>query len=80
MLTEKNKDLLSAKYQQRLNHLMVLRIHVNLAKDMDLIQVANNMVLKKSKKRSTLANLCKVQTGYCVYTSLFVLVKWNVNT
>ena len=38
------------------------------------------MVLTKSEKRSTLANLCKVQTGYCVYTSMFVLVKWNVNT
>ena len=31
------------------------------------------------KKRSTLANLCKVQAGYCEYTSMFVLVKWNVN-
>ena len=47
---------------------------------MDLIQVAINMVSKNSEKRSTLANLCKVQTGYCVYTSMFVLVKWNVNT
>ena len=59
---------------------MVLHIHVNLAKDMGLIQVAINMVSKKSEKRSTLVNLCKVQTGYCVHTSMFVLVKWNVNT
>ena len=60
---------------------MVLHTHVNLAKDMDFIQVAINMVSKISeKKRSTLANLCKVQTGCCVYTSMFVLVKWNVNT
>ena len=40
--------LRSTTSQQRLNHLMVLHIHVNLAKDMDLIQVANNMVSKKS--------------------------------
>ena len=80
MLTEKNKELRSTKSQQRLNHLMVLHIYVNLAKDMHLIQVANYVVLKKSDKRSTLANLCKVQTAYCVYTSMFVLVKWNVNT
>ena len=59
---------------------MGLHIHANLAKDMDLIQVAINMVLKKSDKRSTLANLCKIQTGYYVYTRIFVLVKWNVNT
>ena len=44
---------------------------------MDLIQVTIIMVSKNSEKRSTLANLCKVQTGYCVYTSMFVLVKWN---
>ena len=59
---------------------MVLHIHVNVAKDMDLIQVADCMVLKKSEKRSTLANFRKVQTGYCVYTSMFALAKWNVNT
>ena len=47
---------------------------------MDLIQIAINMVSKKSGKRSTLANLCKVRTGYCVYTSMLGLVKWNVNT
>ena len=47
---------------------------------MDLIQVANYMVSKTSGKRSTLANVCKVQTEYCVYISMFVLVKWNVNT
>ena len=35
---------------QRLNHLMVLHIHVNLAKDIDLIQVTNSIVLKKSVK------------------------------
>ena len=29
---------------------MLLHIHLNLAKDMDLIQVANNTVLKKSVK------------------------------
>ena len=34
---------------------------------MDLIQVANYVVSKKSEKRSTLANLYKVQTEYvCV--------------
>ena len=49
-------------------------------KDMDLIQVPDYIVLIKSEKRSTLANFCKVQTEYCVYTSMFVLVKWNVNT
>ena len=27
-----------------------------------------------------MTNLSKVQTGYCVFTSMFVLVKWNVNT
>ena len=59
---------------------MVLHIHVNLAKNMNLIQVANNMVSKKSEKRSTLVNLCEVQGGYCVYTSMSALVKWNVNT
>ena len=59
---------------------MVLHIHVNLAKYMNLIQVANNMVSKKSEKRSTLVNLCEVQGGYCVYTSMSALVKWNVNT
>ena len=58
----------------------MLQMHVNLAKDMDLIQASDYMVLKKSEKRSTLANLCEVQTGYCVYTSMFMLVKWSVNT
>ena len=55
-------------------------MHVNLAKDMDLRQASDYMVLKKSEKRSTLANLCEVQTGYCVYTSMFMLVKWSVIT
>ena len=62
---------------------MVLHIHVNLVQDVDLIQVANYMVLEKSEKRSNMANLCKVQTvqsSYCVYASMFVLIKWNVNT
>ena len=54
---------------------MVLHVHVNLAKDMDFIQVAINVVSKKSEKRNTLANLYKVQTGYCVYTSMFMLVQ-----
>ena len=58
---------------------MVLRIHVNLAKNMNLTQVANNMVSKNQKRRSTLPSLYKVQTGNRVYTSMFVLVKWNVN-
>ena len=35
------------------------------------------MVLKKSEK---MTNLSKVQTGYCVFTSMFVFVKWNVST
>ena len=35
---------------QRLNHLMLLHIHLNLAKDLDVRQVANNTVLKKSVK------------------------------
>ena len=35
---------------QRLNHLTVLHIHVNLEKHMELIQVAYNIVLKKSIK------------------------------
>ena len=47
---------------------------------MDLIQVAISMVSKKSEKKSTLANLCKVQTGYYVYTSMIVSVKWHVYT
>ena len=42
---------------------MVLHIHVNLAKDMNLIQVAN-----------------KVQARYSVYTIMFAVVKWDVNT
>ena len=49
MLTENNKHLRSTT-SQTLNHLMVLHIHVNLAKDIDLIQFANNIVLKKSVK------------------------------
>ena len=47
---------------------------------MDLMQVTNYIVSKKSEKKSTLANLCKVKTGYCVYISMFVLKKWNVTT
>ena len=39
---------------------------MNLAKDVDLIQVANYMVSKKSEKKITVASLCKVQTEYCV--------------
>ena len=35
---------------QRLNDLTVLHIHVNLEKHMELIQVAYNIVLKKSIK------------------------------
>ena len=73
----------STSSQQSLNHFMVLHIHVNLVQDVDLIQVANYMVLEKSEKRSNMANLCKVQTvqsSYCVYASMFVLIKWNVNT
>ena len=31
-------------------------------------------------ERSTLVNLCKIQIEYCVYRSLIVLVKCNVNT
>ena len=27
-----------------------------------------------------MTNLSKVQTGYCVFTSMFVFVKWNVST
>ena len=50
-MTEKNKDLRSTTSQQRLNHLMVLHIHVNLVRDMELIQVANNMVSKKLEKK-----------------------------
>ena len=43
--------LRSTTSQQGLNHLMVLHIHVNLAKDIDLMQVAINMVSKKSEKK-----------------------------
>ena len=35
---------------QRLNHLMVLHIHVNLAKDIDLIQVTKKKFKKIFKK------------------------------
>ena len=35
---------------------------------------------KIRKKRSPLANLCKVQAGYCVYVSMFVMEKWNIDT
>ena len=47
---------------------------------MRLMQVAINMVLKKSERRSTLVGLCKAQIGYWAYTSMFVFIKWNVNT
>ena len=43
--------LRSTTRQQRLNHLMVLHIHINLAKDMDLIQVTIKMISKKSEKK-----------------------------
>ena len=43
--------LQSTTSQQRLNHLMVLHIHVSFAKDVDLKQVTNNMISKKSEKR-----------------------------
>ena len=49
MLTEKNKHLQSTT-SQRLNHVMVLHIHVNFAKDKDFKQAANNIVLKQSVK------------------------------
>ena len=43
--------LRSTTSQQRLNHLMVLHIHVSFAKDMGLKQVTNNMISKKSEKK-----------------------------
>ena len=58
MLIEKNKYLPSTTSQQRLNHLMVLHVYVNLAKDMDLIQVTINMVSKKSEKKEVLWPIC----------------------
>ena len=79
MLTEK-KDLLTINHKSAETKLFDgVTYPCKFNRDMDLIQVANYVVSKKSEKRSTLANLYKVQTGYCVYTNMFVLVKWNVN-
>ena len=66
MLIEKNKDLLTInhKYVETKSYDGVT--YMNLAKDVDFIQVANYMVSKKSEKRSTLASLCKVKTEYYV--------------
>ena len=33
-----------------------------------------------AKDMDLMAILCKVQTGYCAYISMFVFVKWDVNT
>ena len=41
---------------------------------------SQNRFEKIRKRRSTLVNLCKVQAGYCVYISMFVMGKWNINT
>ena len=57
--------LRSSTSQQRLIHLMVLHIHISLAKDMDLIQVAINMASKKSEK--------KEHSGQFVQSSSWIL-------
>ena len=75
MLTEKDEDLFMINHKAPETKSFDGVTYINLTKEMDLTQVANYMVSKKSEKRSTLANLCKVQTGYCVYISMFVLVK-----
>ena len=66
LLTEKNKDLLTVNHKSVESKSFDGVAYMNLAKDMDLIQVANYMVSKKSEKRRTLARLCKVDTEYCV--------------
>ena len=62
MLTEKNKDLLTINHKPAEAKSFDDVTYINLGKYMDLIQVANYMISKKSEKRSTLVNLCKVQS------------------
>ena len=49
---------------------MVLHIHVILAKDMDLIHVANNIVLKKSVKNDQIVQSSNWILCICKYVGV----------
>ena len=80
MFTEKNKDLLMINHESAEIKSFDGVTNINFPKDMDLMQVANFMVSKKSEKRSSLVNLYKIKTGYCVYIYIYIYIYIYMNT